>query len=98
MSPGNALFIGIVVFCVVYYFFRELIRQKRQSIRDEVAEEVLKDIKLDNIKSEILNVNKSFRPGIKKCPACEGVLVIRTGPFGEFLGCSNFPNCKYKES
>ncbi|WP_044099951.1 UvrD-helicase domain-containing protein, partial [Xanthomonas citri] len=31
------------------------------------------------------------------CPACkQGVLVLRTGPYGEFRSCSNFPACKYK--
>lgn len=31
------------------------------------------------------------------CPACkQGVLVLRTGPYGEFHACSNFPVCSYK--
>lgn len=31
------------------------------------------------------------------CPACkQGVLVVRTGPYGEFRACSNFPVCSYK--
>ena len=31
------------------------------------------------------------------CPACkQGVLVLRTGPYGEFHSCSNFPFCSYK--
>lgn len=31
------------------------------------------------------------------CPACkQGVLVLRTGPYGEFRSCSNFPACNYK--
>lgn len=30
------------------------------------------------------------------CPRCqEGVLLKRTGPFGEFLGCSSFPRCRH---
>lgn len=32
----------------------------------------------------------------RRCPACRrGALVPRTGPFGPFLGCSNFPNCRH---
>lgn len=32
----------------------------------------------------------------QKCPACEdGYLIKREGKFGEFFGCSNYPNCKY---
>ena len=31
----------------------------------------------------------------KKCPECGGTLVFREGCYGEFLGCSNYPRCKY---
>ena len=31
------------------------------------------------------------------CPACkQGVLVLRTGPYGEFHSCSNYPACGFK--
>lgn len=29
------------------------------------------------------------------CPNCNNPLVIRTGRFGKFTACSNYPNCKY---
>ena len=29
------------------------------------------------------------------CPDCEGGLVIKWGKNGEFLGCSNYPECRY---
>lgn len=29
------------------------------------------------------------------CPRCHGQLVIRKGRYGQFIGCSNYPNCKY---
>jgi hypothetical protein len=34
------------------------------------------------------------------CPqqGCGGTLVPRTGRFGEFLGCSNFPRCRFSQS
>ena len=31
------------------------------------------------------------------CPKCGGNLRERSGPYGKFIGCSNFPTCKYKE-
>jgi len=31
----------------------------------------------------------------EKCPECGNTLVIRTGKFGKFIACSNFPTCKY---
>lgn len=39
------------------------------------------------------------------CPSCNctdktmgGILLIRKGEYGEFLGCSNYPKCKYTTS
>jgi restriction system protein len=31
----------------------------------------------------------------EKCPRCGGNLVDKTGKYGAFVGCSNFPNCKH---
>ena len=33
----------------------------------------------------------------RECPQCGGDLVLRTGRFGRFISCSNFPECKYTE-
>lgn len=33
----------------------------------------------------------------ENCPACkQGVMVLRSGPYGEFRSCSNFPACSFK--
>ncbi len=32
---------------------------------------------------------------INKCPKCGGDLVLRESKYGKFLGCSNYPRCKY---
>jgi restriction system protein len=31
----------------------------------------------------------------QKCPKCRGVLVQRKGKYGDFMGCSNYPKCRY---
>jgi len=33
----------------------------------------------------------------EKCPECGNMLVIRTGRFGKFISCSNFPTCTFKK-
>jgi hypothetical protein len=33
----------------------------------------------------------------KKCPRCDGTLILREGKFGKFYGCSNYPKCRYTE-
>jgi DNA topoisomerase-1 len=33
----------------------------------------------------------------RKCPECGNPLMIRHGRFGKFIGCSNFPTCRFTE-
>lgn len=33
----------------------------------------------------------------RQCPDCEGALQIKTGRYGKFIGCSNYPECRYME-
>ena len=41
--------------------------------------------------------SKPAEPTGQTCPKCGGVLVKRSGKYGEFVGCSNFPRCRYVE-
>jgi hypothetical protein len=34
----------------------------------------------------------------KKCPECDSYLILRTGKYGEFYSCHNYPKCKFKET
>lgn len=33
----------------------------------------------------------------RTCPKCDSPLIIRQGRFGKFIGCSNYPKCKFIE-
>lgn len=35
--------------------------------------------------------------GFRECPRCGGLLVERTGRYGRFLGCANYPGCTYTQ-
>ncbi|MDO8668914.1 MAG: type I DNA topoisomerase [Candidatus Buchananbacteria bacterium] len=52
-----------------------------------------------NTKKILSNGQLEERPEPKKldekCPECGSNLVLRTGRYGEFKGCSNYPKCKY---
>lgn len=48
------------------------------------------------IKGDINEKQALIDSGI--CPRCKGKLVVRRGKYGEFLGCSNFPQCNFKSS
>ncbi|MEK8180764.1 NERD domain-containing protein [Flavobacterium buctense] len=43
------------------------------------------------IKKRIEKRENSIREN--NCPQCGGGLILRTGKFGDFLGCSNYPKC-----
>lgn len=49
-----------------------------------------------NIKSQAQGNYNVSKPCI--CPKCEGNLVLRSGRYGEFYGCSNYPRCKYTQT
>lgn len=48
---------------------------------------------LVNISQNKEHRNVSVASG--KCPRCGGELVLRSGLYGRFYGCSNYPACKY---
>lgn len=55
-----------------------------------------KETKKEHVKSvrkRIAHTQTSISSGI--CPRCGGKLVERKGGYGRFLGCSNYPRCKF---
>lgn len=61
---------------------------------DILIENNVKDrkTKKEHIKNIKTNVDKK---DISKCPKCGGTLVERESIYGKFIGCSNYPQCKY---
>lgn len=54
------------------------------------------------IKKKIKNSNTKLKTDIAKdekdkniCPKCGSKLVTRKGKYGDFIGCSNYPKCKF---
>jgi DNA topoisomerase-1 len=62
-----------------------------------------KDLKIgDVLKALDESLGRHFFPDdgsgrdARRCPACEnGSLSLKLGRFGAFIGCSNYPNCRY---
>lgn len=46
-----------------------------------------------DIRSAREQKNDSIASG--RCPRCGGTLALRSGKYGQFYGCSNYPRCKY---
>lgn len=70
---------------------------------DQIAEgkikrlEFLKDFysDLEDQIDKAPNIKKAAQITDRVCPKCGNGLVIRTSRYGEFLGCSSYPKCKY---
>jgi DNA topoisomerase I len=66
----------------------------------ETASSVIKDFYqpfIQNLEKKYKEVKKLdlTEPTNEKCPLCGAPLIKRTGRYGEFYACSNFPKCKY---
>lgn len=59
----------------------------------EVFSGDLKKAKADGDSYKVTN-----KPTGEKCPVCGGDLLYKHGRNGDFIGCSNFPNCTYTKS
>lgn len=52
---------------------------------------------LEKAKAEMPEVKAEPEKVGRKCPECGHDLIIRWGRHGKFIGCSNFPACRYTE-
>jgi DNA topoisomerase-1 len=51
---------------------------------------------LEKAESSMQRIKVPAKPTGETCPECEiGELVVREGKFGEFVGCSRYPECSY---
>jgi DNA topoisomerase I len=50
---------------------------------------------LETAGEQMPNVKREGVPLDEKCPECGSQLLMRFGRYGTFVGCSNYPTCKY---
>ncbi len=76
---------------------KEKIEEIQKIIKENqiVNEETIQDHNY-NVQKYIEYKNKKAEDGI--CPRCGGSLIIKSGKYGQFYGCSNFPKCKYTKN
>lgn len=74
--------------------------KKSPSKKIEKSEESKSKITKEEVKEKEakLDMKKEKNESIKLCPKCGSPLEIRTGRYGSFLGCTNYPTCTYVES
>lgn len=50
-----------------------------------------------NLHKKIEELMENSRDYVVRCDDCNVFMVVRDGPYGEFYGCRNFPQCENKE-
>ena len=71
-------------------------------ISPEGAHRALNDCRMnqkvfEQLGKEMENPSEEAK-AVKKCPRCGSILKKRNGKFGEFWGCTSYPDCKYTEN
>lgn len=60
---------------------------------DIIGDNLDKHVHVNNVRNSIDVQNETIRQG--KCPRCGGNLILRKGQYGQFYGCSNYPQCRF---
>lgn len=73
-----------------------LTKEHRQQIYEYIKNNqyIGKDRRQEH-KNRVINLKKEMGSIENQCPICNSSLVLRNGKYGEFYGCSNYPNCRY---
>ena len=79
-------------------FEKEIVNTDLVEIKELLETKNIKDksarkMHVRNIKSNIKD--KEIKEKNMICPKCGNKLIERNGKYGEFIGCSNYPKCKY---
>ena len=87
-------------------FLDGLIRAYNEKIINENLDDIRIKIESNNIVDKearnrhVQNIKNTIKENEEKvqsniCPRCGGQLVERNGKYGKFIGCSNYPKCRY---
>lgn len=87
---------------------QEILKYKEIIFEDDINKFVLlinsnnitdKNVREEHVKRihEKILRNKEFTHNMI-CPVCGHKLVLRSGKYGEFIGCSNYPKCHYTKN
>lgn len=82
----------------IYPYNKKLVKEDLNKIvetieKNNIVKQIEKKNHTKNIKNNIKNVERKIKQDV--CPKCGGKLFERIGKYGKFIGCSNYPKCKY---
>ena len=88
-------FLCFVAYVLIAIIVRDLASSRRQKKLDEIAHDVLAEFDFNKEKEGIKSIGGRFVSKEHRCPRCNGMLVMRSGIYGNFWGCNRYPECKY---
>lgn len=66
---------------------------KYNLLKNIINNKEIEELHIKNIRRNLIEKNRRINKGI--CPKCGGRLVERKSNYGKFIGCSNYPKCKF---
>ncbi|WP_067726890.1 NERD domain-containing protein [Oceanobacillus damuensis] len=60
-----------------------------KKVKRKISKGHVNTVKLDTVKRKATYYDKT------KCPKCHSDLIKRKGKYGDFMGCSSYPKCRY---
>lgn len=88
-------FVAYVVIAGIYEAIQGSISSRRRKKLDEIAHDVLAEFDFNKEKEEIKSIGSKYVPKAYRCPECNGMLILREGIYGKFLGCNHYPDCDF---
>ena len=79
-------FILITIFGIIYTIIKSTLFKGIKALKSK---------RKKHPKMRFFHHTKTTEQGMEACPKCDGTLKKRHGRHGSFIGCSNFPKCKY---
>ena len=91
-APQVYFLIGIAAITIIAIVFVMISKNKENAkkLQDSIAVQ-----HPEEEKDQPTSVKQQYSYSHDVCPFCGGKLVQRKGPYGRFIGCTNYPECKY---
>lgn len=102
-TRGSKLKVNSSFPVIKYYNLLRTIKQcKDINIPEEIRDDLYETVLRINGQKPILTpkqavFGKSRQRKTDKCPYCDSVLILRSGKYGKFLGCTGYPKCRYTQ-
>ena len=97
-SRNHVVYESDLISVILSYRTASLSDNDVRSIANSLAESNVRELvdnktHVRNVKSVAVEYKRRVASGI--CPKCGGNLIERSGKYGRFLGCSNYPRCTF---